>query len=153
MSSLHQRAQFCVVGSNTRTPVRVGFVSLGVNIGLNITVVAPLVYFDKLAAPHAFLALSTGISACTNAFLLHRGLRRAGVLKPGAGWARLLVRVTVASALMAVALWWLAGDLDRWLAMRTWERAWQTLVCVIAGAAAYFAALFAVGARPADLRP
>jgi putative peptidoglycan lipid II flippase len=138
---------------DTRTPVRVGFVSLGVNIGLNIFIVAPLVYFKKLPAPHAFLALSTGISACTNAFLLHRGLRKAGILNPAAGWSRLIGQVTISSALMALALRWLAGDLDRWLAMHTWERAMQTLLCVLAGALVYFAALFAVGTRPADLRP
>jgi putative peptidoglycan lipid II flippase len=138
---------------DTRTPVRVGFVSLGVNISLNIAVVAPLVYLHRLPAPHAFLALSTGISACTNAFLLHRGLRKAGILVHGPGWIALLVRVSAASALMAVALWWLAGDLEHWFAMRTWERALQTLLCVAAGAAVYFAALFVTGARPADLRP
>jgi putative peptidoglycan lipid II flippase len=138
---------------DTRTPVRVGFVSLGVNIGLNIAVVAPLVYFKKLPAPHAFLALSTGISACTNAFLLYRGLRKAGILMPKPGWARLLVRVVIASSLMALALWWFAGDLDRWFAMRTWERALQTMVCVVVGIVVYFAALYAAGARAADVRP
>ncbi len=138
---------------DTRTPVRVGFVSLGVNIGLNIAVVAPLVYFRKLPAPHAFLALSTGISACTNAYLLYRGLRKAGVLTPRPGWARLLLRVVIASGVMAIIVWWLAGDLDRWFAMRTWERALQTMICVAAGSAVYFAALFAAGTRTADLRP
>jgi putative peptidoglycan lipid II flippase len=138
---------------DTRTPVRVGFVSLGVNIGLNIFLIAPLVYFRKLPAPHAFLALSTGISACTNAVLLYRGLRKAKVLEPGPGWARLLVQVAIASALMALVLAWLAGDLEHWFAMRTWERVLQTMVCVVAGALVYFAALFAVGTRPRDLRP
>jgi putative peptidoglycan lipid II flippase len=137
---------------DTRTPVRVSFISLGVNIGLNLAVIAPLVYFKKLPAPHAFLALSTGISACTNSALLYRGLRKSQVLKPGAGWGRLIVRVIVASAVMAVVLWWLAGDIDRWFAMRTWQRVAQTGLCVGVGAGVYFAALFAAGTRPADLR-
>ena len=138
---------------DTRTPVRVGFVSLGVNIGINVLVVAPLVYFRLLPAPHAFLALSTGISACTNAFLLYRGLRKAGVLHPGPGWGRLILRVVVASAAMALVVGWLAGDLERWFAMHTWQRVAQTLLCVTVGVVVYFAALFAVGTRPADLRP
>jgi putative peptidoglycan lipid II flippase len=138
---------------DTRTPVRVGFISLGVNIGINVLIVAPLVYFRLLPAPHAFLALSTGISACTNAFLLYRGLRKAGVLHPGPGWGRLIVRVISASAAMALAVGWLAGDLERWFAMHTWERVAQTLLCVTCGVVVYFAALFAVGTRPADLRP
>jgi putative peptidoglycan lipid II flippase len=138
---------------DTRTPVRVGFISLGVNIGLNLAIVAPLVYFKKLPAPHAFLALSTGISACTNAVLLYRGLRKRGVLNPAPGWARLALQVSVASVVMGISVWWLAGDLDRWFAMRTWERALQTMLCVTAGAIMYFTTLFAVGTRPADLRP
>ena len=138
---------------DTRTPVRVGLVSLGVNIGLNVLIVAPLVYFGVLPAPHAFLALSTGISACTNAFLLYRGLRKAGVLHPGPGWMRLFVRVVGASAVMALVVGWLAGDLAHWFAMPTWQRVVQTLICVAAGVIVYFASLFAAGMRPSDLRP
>jgi putative peptidoglycan lipid II flippase len=137
---------------DTRTPVRVSFISLGVNIGLNLAVVAPLVYFKKLPAPHAFLALSTGISACTNSALLYRGLRKSQVLKPGAGWGRLILRVIAASAVMAVVLWWLAGSMERWFAMRTWQRVAQTSLCVGVGAAVYFIALIAAGTRTADLR-
>ncbi len=138
---------------DTRTPVSVGLISLGVNIGLNILVVAPLVYLRVLPAPHAFLALSTGISACTNAFLLYRGLRKAGVLIPGRGWLKLFWRVLSASAVMAAFLVWLAGDLAQWIAMHTWERALQTLICVAGGALVYFLTLFAAGTRPGDLRP
>jgi putative peptidoglycan lipid II flippase len=137
---------------DTRTPVRVSFVSLGVNIGLNVLVVAPLVYFKLLPAPHAFLALSTGISACTNSALLYRGLRRTQLLRPGPGWGRLLARVAGACAVMGAALWWLAGDMRRWFAMHTWERVLHTAICVAAGAAVYFAALYAAGARASDLR-
>ena len=137
---------------DTRTPVRVSLVSLGVNIGLNVAVIAPLVYFKLLPAPHAFLALSTGLSACVNSALLYRGLRRAQVLKPTAGWPVLLVRVLGASALMAVLLWWLAGDLPSWFAMRTWQRVEHLGICVVAGLAVYFVALFAAGMRPHHVR-
>lgn len=137
---------------DTRTPVRVSLISLGVNIGLNIAIVAPLVYFKKLPAPHAFLALSTGLSACTNSALLYRGLRRAGVYHPAPGWRRLLLRVMIASTVMAAVLWLLAGDMSRWFAMHTWDRVLQTSGCVFAGAAVYFATLFAVGMRSSDLR-
>jgi putative peptidoglycan lipid II flippase len=137
---------------DTRTPVRVSFVSLGVNIGLNVLVVAPLVYFKLLPAPHAFLALSTGISACTNSVLLYRGLRRNELLRPGPGWGVLFARVVGASAVMAAVLWWLAGNMARWFAMHTWERVLHTSICVAVGAAVYFIALLAGGMRPADLR-
>ena len=137
---------------DTRTPVRVSLVSLGVNIGLNVAVVAPLVYFKLLPAPHAFLALSTGISACVNSALLYRGLRRAQVLKPTAGWPVLLVRVLGASVVMAGLLWWLAGDLPSWFAMRTWQRVEHLGICVAAGLAVYFVVLFTAGMRPHHVR-
>ncbi len=137
---------------DTRTPVRISLVSLGLNIGLNLAVVAPLVYFKKLPAPHAFLALSTSIAACANSWLLFRGLRRNGVLRPAPGWRALIARVISASAVMGVVLWWLAGGVGRWLAMHTWQRAAHMLVCVVVGAAVYFGSLLAFGARRADLR-
>jgi putative peptidoglycan lipid II flippase len=74
------------------------------------------------------------------------------VLTPGAGGGRLIARVSVASAIMGGAVWWLAGDMRRWFAMHTWERVAQTGLCVTAGAAVYFAVLYAAGARAADLR-
>jgi putative peptidoglycan lipid II flippase len=137
---------------DTRTPVRASFMALGVNMALNLGLVAPLAYFKLVQAPHAFLALSTGISACTNSALLYRGLRAAHVLVPRPGWGRLLTRVLVASGVMGLVVWWLAGDLQRWLDMHTWQRVTQTALCVVVGVGVYFVALFAGGTRVADLR-
>ena len=137
---------------DTRTPVRISLISLGVNVALNLAVVAPLAYFKKLPAPHAFLALSTSIAAATNSILLYRGLRSSGVLLPTPGWRRLILRVLGASAVMAAALAWLAGGTSRWLAMHTWDRLVHMSLCVVVGAAAYFCGLLALGARRADLR-
>ncbi len=137
---------------DTRTPVRVSIVSLGVNIGLNVAVVAPLAYFKLVPAPHAFLALSTGTSALVNSALLYRGLRRRELLKPSAGWGALLVRVALSSLIMAAVLWWMAGDLSRWFAMHTWQRVLNTSLCVTVGVAVYFVALFAAGMRLRHVR-
>ncbi len=137
---------------DTRTPVRVSLISLGVNIGVNLLVVAPLAYLRLLPAPHAFLAVSTSLTGTTNAWLLYRGLRRNGVLRPGPGWPRLIVRVVGAGAVMGGLLAWLAGDPARWVVMPAWTRVGHLAVCVLAGATAYFAALLAFGLRPADLR-
>ncbi len=136
---------------DTRTPVRVSLISLGVNIGLNLLVVAPLAYLRLLPAPHAFLAVSTSLTGTTNALLLYRGLRRNGVLRPGPGWRRLIGRVAAASAVMGALLAWLAGEPSRWVVMPAWTRVGHLSVCIVAGAAAYFAALFAFGLRRADL--
>ncbi len=138
---------------DTRTPVRISLISLGLNIGLNLVFVAPLVYLKKLPAPHAFLALSTSISACANSILLYRGLRLGGVLRPAPGWRVFILRVVGAGAAMGLVLAWLAGSTARWLAMHTWTRVGHLAACIAVGAAVYFGALFASGGRLRDLRP
>ncbi len=136
---------------DTRTPVKVGLIALGVNMGINVAVVLPA-HFAGFPIPHVLLATSTCISAAVNTFLLWRGLRREGVYRPGAGWWRLLAQIGVASVAMGALLWWLAGDLGGWIEAGALERAARLTVCVVAGAAAYFGMLFLVGVRPAQLR-
>ena len=77
---------------DTRTPVRVGLIALGVNMALNLLVVLPA-HYAGFATPFVLLATSTCISAAVNAFLLWRGLRRSGVYMPRAGWGALIGRV------------------------------------------------------------
>ncbi len=138
---------------DTRTPVRISLISLGLNIGLNLVFVAPMVYFNKLPAPHAFLALSTSISACANSILLYRGLRVSGVLRPAPGWRALILRIVGAGAAMGLVLAWLAGSTTRWLAMTSWTRVGHLTACIAVGGAVYFGTLFASGGRLRDLRP
>ncbi len=71
---------------DTRTPVRYGLVALATNVSLNIILVVTLSY-SHFSAPHAGLALATGVAAILNAWLLFAGLRREKVLElaPGMG--------------------------------------------------------------------
>jgi putative peptidoglycan lipid II flippase len=134
-----------------RTPVRVGVISLGVNMAFNVFVVLPLAR-SGFPAPHVLLAFSTGMGAVVNSTLLFRGLRRAGVYHAAPGWVRFLTQVLAANLLMGLVLWWLAGGTGDWLALRAWERAMRLGVCVVGGAAVYFAALWLSGLRPDELR-
>jgi putative peptidoglycan lipid II flippase len=134
-----------------RTPVRVGIISLGVNIGFNVAVVLPLSR-SGFPAPHVLLAFSTGMAAIVNSALLFRGLRRAGVYHASTGWRKFAFQVLVANLVMGVALWWCGGGLEAWLAYGAWERALRLGACVVGGAAVYFAALWASGLRYAQLR-
>ncbi len=136
---------------DTKTPVRVGLIALGVNMGLNVGVVYPA-HLLGFPAPHVLLATSTCISAAVNTTLLWRGLRRDGVYRPSPGWWKLLGQIGAASATMAALLWWLAGDMSIWLAASALERAGRLALCVVGGAASYFAVLFALGVRPGNLR-
>jgi putative peptidoglycan lipid II flippase len=136
---------------DTKTPVKVGIVALGTNMGFNLAVVVPA-HFAGFVAPHALLALSTGLSACLNSFLLYRGLRRQAVYQPSSRWGWLWPRVLAANGGMAAFLWWASGDWSSWPAMATSERALRAAACVAGGGAAYFALLWVAGLRPADFR-
>jgi putative peptidoglycan lipid II flippase len=137
---------------DTRTPVRIGIQSLGVNIGLNLAVVLPLALTHDRPGLHALLALNNGIGAWYNSGQLYRGLRRQGVLTHAPGWRRLLVQIAVATLLMCVFLWWTAGGTERWIGMNAWQRIQWTTLLVAGGGAIYFGTLWLLGLRPADLR-
>ncbi len=135
---------------DTRTPVRISVISMLTNIVLNVAIVLPMMHFG-MTAPHAGLALATGLAAVLNASLLYRGLKKSGVYSPGAGWSWLSVRVGLANAVMAAVLWLLAGSLESWVVADWLERALRLTLCVGAGLAVYVGALWLSGLRPRHL--
>ena len=52
---------------------------------------------------HSGLALSIGLGATINAFLLYRGLRKRNIYQPSGGWIGFFLRLL--PALLFVALW------------------------------------------------
>ena len=137
---------------DTRTPVRVGMIALGVNMALNVLLVLPAFYWFGFRYPHVLLATSTCVSAAVNSVLLLRGLRRSRVYLPSTGWPAFLARVLGANGVMAGVLVYLAGPLEAWTSASAIERAGRLTVCIVAGAFAYFAALGAAGLRPRHMR-
>jgi putative peptidoglycan lipid II flippase len=137
---------------DTRTPVRIGLQSLGVNMGLNVAIVLPLALTHNQPGLHALLALNNGLGAWYNSSMLYRGLRRQGVLTHGPGWKPLWMRVLVANLAMVAFLWWFAGNTGAWLAMSAWQRVLHMSVLVAGGGAIYFGAMFALGLRVRDLK-
>jgi putative peptidoglycan lipid II flippase len=136
---------------DTKTPVRVGLIALGVNMALNLALVLPA-KFMGFPVPHVLLATSTCVSAAVNTVLLWRGLVKQGVYKPQPGWGVLVTRVLFANAVMAALLLWLGGDLASWLAYAPLERAARLAAFIVAAAAVYFAALWLSGMRLAQMR-
>ncbi|MGK0171207.1 MAG: putative peptidoglycan lipid II flippase [Gammaproteobacteria bacterium] len=129
-----------------RTPVRVAAVAMVSNIGFSLCLV--------LFLDHAGLALATSMSAWLNALLLWRGLRKADVYHPGAGWLGLSVRVLAALTVMSLAIWLVRGESVVWGELDAWERVFRLLNLIGAGAGGYLATLFALGLRPsAFIRP
>lgn len=124
---------------DTKTPVKIAVIAMVTNMVFNIILVFPLA--------HAGLALATTLSACINATMLFRGLRREDVFHPESGWASLILRGLLASAVMGALLWYLGGDLQSWVEVGTWDRVWRLLGLITAGAAIYFVSLLVVGIR------
>ena len=128
-----------------------GLVALGVNMGFNLAVVVPA-HLLGFPAPHALLALSTGLGAYVNTWLLYRGLRRTGVYVPSGRWRRLAVQAACANVAMAAFLWWSAGDWSAWIDLSVAQRVLRLGIAIGGGAAVYFGVLFALGLRYRDLR-
>lgn len=128
---------------NTKTPVRIGMISMAANVALSLALVYPLA--------HIGLAAAISAAAFINAGLLYRTLRRQNVYQPLRGWAVFLLRVLLASAVMGLLLAWGAGELQSWLAAGAVERVWRLAVWVGAGLLAYLIAIILSGVRPKQL--
>lgn len=136
---------------DTKTPVRIGIIALGVNLVLSVLAAWYLTSND-FAAPHAGLALATSVAALLNAALLYRGLRRDDVIEHAPGWPLLLTQIVSANAVMWLILDNLNRPLEWWLDAGIVDRAAWLGAEVTAGAVAYFVVLMLAGLRPAKLR-
>ncbi len=136
---------------DTKTPVKIGVISLGVNFVLSVLLAWSLARAG-FEATHAGLALAVSVAALLNAGLLYRGLRGEGILGRAAGWGPFLARVLVATAAMTGVLVLLHRPLDWWLSGGLAPRSLWLGVEVAAGTVVYFAALLALGLRPSAFR-
>ena len=139
---------------DTRTPVRIGLIALGVNFVLSISLAWYLTAIE-FAGSHAGLALAISVAALLNALLLYRGLKRDGIVRHSPGWKKLLLQVGVANAVMWGILDWLNHPLAWWLDVDALTRIGWLALCVTGGAAVYFLVLLSLGMRPSNfmMRP
>jgi putative peptidoglycan lipid II flippase len=136
---------------DTKTPVKVGLIALGINMGFNLGVVVPAFRLG-FPYPHILLAVSTGLSAFVNSTLLYRGLRREGIYRPSPAWRKLLPQIALASVAMAAFLWWISGDWAAWSGWSATRRALWLALSVAGGVLVYFGVLGLAGLRPRDLK-
>ena len=136
---------------DTRTPVKYGLIALAINFVLSVLLAWYLTNVGY-AASHAGLALATSIAAIANAWLLYRGLRRERSLTHTAGWGALMLRVVIANAAMSAALLWLQRPLDWWIGASAFDRSFQLLMVIVAGAVVYFVTLAVLGLRLSQFR-
>ncbi len=125
---------------DSRTPVRVAMLALGVNLTLNLVLIGPLA--------HVGLAVATSVAAWVNTGILAAILIRRGHFHLQADSGRMIVRSGVAAALMAALL---AGGAAGLSASGLPSLA-VLGVLVAAGLAVYGAALKVMGIGPAKIR-
>ena len=121
-----------------RTPVKIAIAVLVITQLLNLALV-PLLQ-------HAGLALAIGLGALINALWLLLGLMRRGSYRPSPGWGMFMLRVVMASALLALFLL-LAGSAFDWTAMRahSLQRIGLMALVLLGSSALYFIALRILG--------
>jgi len=129
-----------------KLPVRYAIVALIVGMTLSLSLFAAhrVVHFR---APHVVLAASTSLTACLNALLLYRRLRRDGVYVPQAGWGAFLLRVVSATLVMGAVVWLFAGPVSVWLEIGSLQRGARLSLLLTGAIGAYFAVLWATGLR------
>jgi len=135
---------------DTKTPVRIGIIALLVNMVLNVLIVVPWLQ-SGAAGPHAGLAVATSISSFLNAGLLYRGLLKEGVIRHGSGWGAFLLRVLLATAIMAMLLSYFVPEQARWFEADFLQTLLWLTIAIIGGGVAYIGTLFATGMRPSEL--
>ena len=134
---------------DTRTPVRIGLISVGVNIVLSAVLVG-LFKWQQIAAEHMALSFASTVAAMVNAVMLYQALKRQGIYQFGPHWRRLAGCFLIANGAMLAGLLLAlpyfpadGGQLIRILALIG--------LCVL-GAGLYAVALLATGFRPRELR-
>ena len=135
---------------DTRTPVRIGLISIAANIVCNLVIVLPW-YKLGYIGPHAGLALSTAISGFVNAGLLFKGLYGQKIVGQTEGWPLFLSKVVSASVVMAVTVMLINPDDSWWQASGVLLKIGALLGLVLSAMVAYLLAILAMGIRPKQL--
>ena len=132
---------------NIKTPVKIAVFTLVVTQLMNVLFVFVL---DFKEYRHAGLALAIGLGACVNAALLFFTLRKQGLYQPKSGWLFFMFRLLLAVSVMAVCVYYAAGDEARWLAYNLIQKLGHLTAVVLLGAAVYFSVLWLMGIRLKD---
>jgi putative peptidoglycan lipid II flippase len=129
---------------NIKTPVKIALVTLLATQAMNLAFVWHL--------KHAGLALAIGLGACLNAAILYYQLRKQAIFQPQAGWLAYSLKLLIALATMAAALWLGMGLEADWLAYDFKARMAHLAALVAGGAGVYFLTLWLLGFRLAQFR-
>ncbi|MDU5691013.1 MAG: murein biosynthesis integral membrane protein MurJ [Citrobacter freundii] len=120
-----------------KTPVKIAIVTLIMTQVMNLAFIGPL--------KHAGLSLSIGLAACLNASLLYWQLRKQKIFTPQPGWTWFLARLVISVLVMSAVLVGMLYIMPDWSQGTMLWRLLRLMAVVVAGIAAYFAALAVLG--------
>jgi putative peptidoglycan lipid II flippase len=129
---------------DTRTPFRIAVVTVALNVLLSLALFK--------VAGHVGVAFATTTASIVQSYLLLRGTIRRGLYRPGWDFAKFLVKVIVATAVMIGLLIAIDPTSDEWLRMTVRARIVEMTVLCSVGGVVYFVVLSLGGMRPRDLR-
>lgn len=128
---------------NMRTPVRVGVIAMVANMVFNLLLIWPLA--------HAGIALATSLASLVNMGFLYYFLRRENIYIPRNGWGYFAFRVFATNGVLAVFLWYGAGDVSTWTTHGSLWRVTHLLFLLSSAVVVYFAGLWLFGLRLRDV--
>lgn len=129
---------------DTKTPVKIGIISIFANMALNVLIVLPW-FFSGIKGAHAGLALATALAAYVNAGLLFRTLYKEGIFAVEGGWGKHVLRITLASTVMGLTLWFALPDAVWWQAAASTARVAALAGLIVLALASYFFSLRLTG--------
>lgn len=123
---------------DTKTPVRIGIITLVLNMVFNI-MLAPFIGYLGLA-------LATSMSASCNAYLLYRQLNKEQVYHFSSFSGRFTFKCIIASAVMGLSVWYTSNQ----FLWRDWHFTQQVILLsglLILAGLVYFLSMFMLGVR------
>ncbi|MEE9319247.1 MAG: murein biosynthesis integral membrane protein MurJ [Granulosicoccus sp.] len=130
---------------NTRTPVRIGIISMVSKMAMSLILVLPMVWFD-FVAPHVGLAIATSLAAWLQAIMLFKRLNDDAIYQLPDSVRGFALRIMPALLVMGLVLWQLSTTNSHGLPAVS--RVWQLLVMILAAGVSYALTLLIAGIRP-----
>ena len=125
---------------DTKTPVKIGLISMFSNMGLNILFVWLMWYLGFIAL-HVGLALASAVSGWLQTILLYRSLKKNGIVSNGVIDWIFVVKISVSAIVMAGVLVFIVSNLSEWQVYSASWRAFYLLMCISIGFAIYLLCL------------
>jgi putative peptidoglycan lipid II flippase len=128
---------------DTKTPVKYGIWCMSANMVFNLIFAIPFGYVG--------LAIATTLSATMNAALLYSKLHRLGVYKASSATVQFLLKIGVATLLMAAVVIYLRPPMLNWLEWSLVEQIIELIKLIVIAALVFILSLFLFRVKRMDL--